>query len=117
MRVYVFLCFLISLNWYVIRELVASLIMLIAVSAVVILPLSFLFVVFKVGQNLTRNERVRSVVMSNIIRFPSKDRQLEKLLSQLAANQARPKILTMDPQNAATRNGLILISATPRRAS
>jgi hypothetical protein len=55
--------------------------------------------------------------MDKIIRFPGKDRQLEELLSRVAAHQNRSMILTLDPQKAMTRNGLILITAIPKRAS
>lgn len=117
MRVYALACFLISLKSYFVRELVAGVVMMTALAAAVFIPLACVFAVFKAGQKLSRVENLRSMAMNKIIRFPGKDRQLDELLSRLAANQNRTMVLTLDPQKAAIRKGLILISAVPRRAS
>jgi hypothetical protein len=91
--------------------------MLSAASAVIFIPLLTVFGIYKAGQKLAQREKLRSVAMDKIIRFPGKDRQLEELLSRVAAHQNRSMILTLDPQKAMTRNGLILITAIPKRAS
>jgi hypothetical protein len=119
MRVYAVIAFLISLKFYVIRELVAGFVMVTAASAVIFVPLLAGFAVYKAGRSLTMRKGFRSVAMNmnKIIRFPGKDRQLEELLRRLAANQQKQVVLTLDPQTAATRNGLMLIRALPRRAS
>lgn len=117
MRIYAVVCFLLSLKFYFVRELVAGVVMLSAASAVIFIPLLTVFGIYKAGQKLAQREKLRSVAMDKIIRFPGKDRQLEELLSRVAAHQNRSMILTLDPQKAMTRNGLILITAIPKRAS